>query len=158
MTEKRFKEIISIQKVIDNETGKEYDCLLDDDLLELLNQLDEENKQLKHDATTLIYSNKDYREKNKLLESSNQRLADMADVFESMAQEFDEENTRLRILLNGKRTCSGCKNLCVIVSERSDYWCSRKDEYMNLIDFHEYCDLYEVDTLSLSEKEHKVWD
>lgn len=47
MTEKRFKEIISTQKVIDNHTGKEYDCLLDNDLFELINEIAEENKQLK---------------------------------------------------------------------------------------------------------------
>lgn len=47
MTQKRFTEIISIQKVIDNQTGKEYDCLIDDDLLKLLNELHEENEELK---------------------------------------------------------------------------------------------------------------
>lgn len=47
MIEKRFKEIISTQKVIDNHTGKEYDCLLDNDLFELINEIAEENKQLK---------------------------------------------------------------------------------------------------------------
>ena len=47
MTKKRFTEIISIQKVIDNQTGKEYDCLIDDDLLKLLNELNNENEQLK---------------------------------------------------------------------------------------------------------------
>lgn len=48
MTEnKRFTEIISTQKVIDNQTGKEYDCLIDDELLKLLNELAEENKTLK---------------------------------------------------------------------------------------------------------------
>ena len=47
MTEKRFTEIVSIQKVIDNQTGKEYDCLIDDDLLKLLNELNDENEQLK---------------------------------------------------------------------------------------------------------------
>ena len=43
---KRFTEIVSTQKVIDNLTGKEYHCLIDDDLLELLNKLDEENQRL----------------------------------------------------------------------------------------------------------------
>lgn len=52
MTEKRFKEIISIETVIDNITGKEYKCLLDDDLLDLINELAEENKQLKSKKRT----------------------------------------------------------------------------------------------------------
>ena len=47
MTEKRFKEIVSTQKVIDNKTGKEYDCLLDNDFYDLVNNLAEENEQLK---------------------------------------------------------------------------------------------------------------
>lgn len=47
MTEKRFKEIISTQKVIDTQTGKEYDCLLDNDFYDLVNSLAEENEQLK---------------------------------------------------------------------------------------------------------------
>ena len=47
MTEKRFTEIVSTEKVIDNQTGKEYDCLIDDDLLKLLNELHEENEYYK---------------------------------------------------------------------------------------------------------------
>ena len=49
MTEKkqRFKEIISTQKVIDTVTNKEYDCLLDNDLFELINEIAEENTRLK---------------------------------------------------------------------------------------------------------------
>lgn len=54
MTEnKRFTEIISTQKVIDNLTGKEYNCLIDDDLLELLNELHEENKRLQEENKEL---------------------------------------------------------------------------------------------------------
>ena len=34
-----------------------------------------------------------------------------------------------------KRNCGNCKHLSVIVSQTSDYWCSMKDEYLNLIDF-----------------------
>lgn len=47
MTEKRFKEIISTQKVIDTVTNKEYDCLLDNDFYDLVNSLAEENEQSK---------------------------------------------------------------------------------------------------------------
>ena len=47
MTGKRFKEIISTQKVIDTQTGKEYDCLLDNDFYDLVNKIAEENIQLK---------------------------------------------------------------------------------------------------------------
>ena len=44
---KRFTEIVSTQKVIDNLTGNEYHCLIDDDLLKLLNELHEENQLVK---------------------------------------------------------------------------------------------------------------
>ena len=47
MTEKRFKEIISTQKVIDTQTSKEYDCLLDNDFYDLVNEIAEENERLK---------------------------------------------------------------------------------------------------------------
>ena len=53
MTGKRFKEIISTQKVIDNQTGKEYDCLLDNDFYDLVNSLAEENEQLKKENQAL---------------------------------------------------------------------------------------------------------
>ena len=45
MTKKRFKEIVSTQKIIDTVTNKEYDCLLDNDLFDLINVIAEENKQ-----------------------------------------------------------------------------------------------------------------
>ena len=97
-------------------------------------------------------------EKNKRLKQSIIRIGDMADEYWDRVQELDEENTRLKILLHKKKTCSACKNLKVIVSEQSDYWCSCKNEYLNLNDFCEDCESYEMDNLSLREKEHRVWD
>ena len=47
MTEKRFKEIIITLKVIDTQTSKEYDCLLDNDFYDLVNEIAEENERLK---------------------------------------------------------------------------------------------------------------
>ena len=35
----RFKEIISTQKIVDMETGKEYNGLIDSELLDLMNEL-----------------------------------------------------------------------------------------------------------------------
>lgn len=63
----RFKEIISVQKVIDTKTGKEYNCLLDDELFILLNDLDRKIVSLER----RLY------EKDKLLEKTlevNQNL------------------------------------------------------------------------------------
>lgn len=47
--DKRFTETISTGVVTDNETGKEYKCemRIDDELLELINEIDRENKLLK---------------------------------------------------------------------------------------------------------------
>ena len=47
--DKRFTEVISTGVVIDGETGKEYKCemRIDDELLELINEIDRENKLLK---------------------------------------------------------------------------------------------------------------
>ena len=57
MTEnKRFTEIASTGIVIDNITEKEYNCdmRIDDDFLHLINNLAEENKQLKYENDKLI--------------------------------------------------------------------------------------------------------
>lgn len=50
MTDKRFTETVSTGIVTDNMTGKEFNCdmRIDDKLLELLNNLSDENRQLKH--------------------------------------------------------------------------------------------------------------
>ena len=49
-----------------------------DDIVKLLNELHEENEQLRHDATILIQSNQDYRKENeqlkKQLQSEHQML------------------------------------------------------------------------------------
>ena len=49
MTEKRFKETISTGIVTDTVTGKEYNCeyRVSNDFIELINQLAEENEELK---------------------------------------------------------------------------------------------------------------
>ena len=54
MTEKRFKEIVSTQKIVDNNTGREYDGLIDDELLDIINELAEKNEQLKADNNRLV--------------------------------------------------------------------------------------------------------
>lgn len=42
MMKKRFKEIVSTEKIVDTETGIEYNGLIDDELLDLIN--DKKNK------------------------------------------------------------------------------------------------------------------
>ena len=53
LNEKRFTEIISVEKVIDTETGKEYKCIIDNELLELLNHLHKENEELREENEKL---------------------------------------------------------------------------------------------------------
>ena len=55
MTEKRFKETISTGIVTDTITGKEYNCeyRINDELLELINKIVEENKELKEENEQL---------------------------------------------------------------------------------------------------------
>ena len=43
-------------------------------VVDLLNSLTDENEQLRKDATTLVYSNQDYRHENEHLKSENKRL------------------------------------------------------------------------------------
>ncbi|MBP5421675.1 MAG: hypothetical protein J6Y78_04435 [Paludibacteraceae bacterium] len=49
MTEKRYKDIVSTHRVIDTETGKEYnyEYVIDSELVDLLNEQDNEIKELK---------------------------------------------------------------------------------------------------------------
>ena len=81
MTEKRFKEIISTQKVIDTQTSKEYDCLLDNDLFELINEIAEENIRLKKERNHFERKKTEYltewnksRIQNTELKKDNQEL------------------------------------------------------------------------------------
>lgn len=48
MTEKRFKEIVSVETILDTKTNNEYKPnILSDELLDLINKLAEENEWLK---------------------------------------------------------------------------------------------------------------
>ena len=50
MTEKRFEEIVSIETIKDNKTGKSYaHCLVSDEFFDLINALADENKQLQQE-------------------------------------------------------------------------------------------------------------
>ena len=64
MTEQRFKETVSTGIVTDTITGKEYNCeyRINDELLELINKIDKENRELKSLCKTLIT----YIEKNSI--------------------------------------------------------------------------------------------
>ena len=88
MTEKRFKVnadyLNNLDSIIDNETGIEHDYL---EIEELLNGLNDENKQLKHDATVLICSNQDYRKENEQLKSDNFNLTKTVECLDKTVKE-----------------------------------------------------------------------
>ena len=65
----RFTETLSTGIVTDNITGKEYKCemRIDDDLLKLLNELHEENQQLKK-TLRIIADAKSVRDENSVKE------------------------------------------------------------------------------------------
>lgn len=85
-TKKRFTEIVSTQKVIDNQTGKEYDCLIDDDLLKLLNELHKENEELKAEVYILQDDILNKRVRN--LREENKQLKSEIDGFEELLKSY----------------------------------------------------------------------
>ena len=104
LTEKRFAEIVSVEKVIDNETGKEYKCIIDTELLELLNELYEENQTLKQENKELQFAY-DECSNNKLfsrrkLETENKNLKDENIRLSKDKQLAETEIIRIRQTLN----------------------------------------------------------
>jgi hypothetical protein len=76
MTDKRFTEIVSIGIVTDNVTGKEYNCemRIDDELLELLNELHEENQELKRLVKVTVKDYTDLKQSFDLIDKENEQL------------------------------------------------------------------------------------
>ena len=61
MTEKRFRKVLGL---IEDNDGSLLDLT---EIEEMLNSLNDENEQLKHDSTVLIQANQDYRRENEQL-------------------------------------------------------------------------------------------
>lgn len=51
--EGRFQEIVSTQKIVDTRTGKEYDGMVDVELLRLMNDVDKRNENKKEQIDEL---------------------------------------------------------------------------------------------------------
>lgn len=60
----RFSEIISIQKIVDNVTDKEYNGLVDDEFLILVNKIIDEQQKM---INQLKYKNNELRNVNRML-------------------------------------------------------------------------------------------
>ena len=89
MTTKRFK---SINCGLQGQYIKDDGIILTiDEVIELLNELHEENEQLRHDATILIQSNQDYRKEN---EELKQQLRHCEKFRHAVYQEISKEMTQ----------------------------------------------------------------
>jgi superoxide dismutase len=93
MTTKRFNRVGGYVYDGDKCISHFEDVSHRDDIVKLLNELHEENEQLRHDATILIQSNQDYRKENKQLkfqldECRNHKLFSR--------RELEEENEQLK--------------------------------------------------------------
>ena len=53
--------------------------------------------------------------------------------------------------------CGDCKYYRVIISQMADYWCAKKDLYFHCDTLTQSCSDFEKDTVTLEEKEDKVW-
>ena len=96
-TKKRFtyfKSKIGFGKqgIDDNLKGYTFDFTLDN-VLDCMNDLSEENEQLKKDCTVLIYHNQEYRKENEQLKSTikevTELLSEEVDLFSDKATEHD---------------------------------------------------------------------
>ena len=80
MTAKRFTILYGLDEdpfdwdILDNEKDAIICQYNGTPICELLNELHEENEQLRHDATILIQSNQDYRKENEQLKQDNNAL------------------------------------------------------------------------------------
>lgn len=56
MTDKRFKEIVSTETIVDTVTDKRYIGIVDSSFIELINEISKENEELK--KRTMIFQDK----------------------------------------------------------------------------------------------------
>ena len=88
MTAKRFNRVGGYVYDGDKCISHFEDVTHRDDIVTLLNELHEENKQLRHDATILIQSNQDYRKENEQLKK---QLIDCEKFRHTVFQEISKE-------------------------------------------------------------------
>lgn len=94
MTTKRFTILYGLDEdpfdwdILDNEKDAIICQYNGTPICELLNELHEENEQLRHDATILIQSNQDYRKENEQLK---EQLMDCEKFRHTVFQEISKE-------------------------------------------------------------------
>lgn len=85
MTEERFEYTAyddGTESIYDKKEKKYYYDMQLSNIEELLNDLSDENKELKHDASILVQANKDYRVENEQLKSEIKDLNDVLARYE----------------------------------------------------------------------------
>lgn len=81
MTEKRFKEIVSVETIVDNKTGLHYKpVMLSDDFLDLINKIAKENEHLKNKLKFFYELNKPYGDIIKENEQLKQQLVKYSQI------------------------------------------------------------------------------
>ena len=96
MTAKRFNRVGGYVYDGDKCISHFEDVSHRDDIVKLLNELHEENEQLRHDATILIQSNQDYRKENEQLK---EQLMDCEKFRHTVFQEISKEmNKRFKLI------------------------------------------------------------
>lgn len=86
----RFKEIISTQRIVDTKTNIEYYGLIDDGLFEEINNIAEENEQLKQREKILLAEIDDFQDLLKQVDDKIDYAVSVVDEFcpEQFACEF----------------------------------------------------------------------
>jgi len=104
MTKKRFIETLSTGIVTDTVTGKEYQCemRIDDKLLELLNQIFDENEQLKQENERLCNFNLHMLldEKNKEIKHLNEENEELKEIIEDISDMDKETDIEMQHINN----------------------------------------------------------
>ncbi len=137
MTGKRFR-VHELVKYNYSEIGEYIDenhtdrPLMNNKVCELLNELANENEQLKKDSTVLILANQDYRKENEQLKQDNKILSDYRDwIIEDMLITNDEkarlheENEQLK--------------------KDVEYWKQVASQYSNELNVWEHCKKYKTE-------------
>ena len=149
MTEnKRFTEIVSLETIKDNETEIEYrHCLVTDDFLELVNNLAEENEQLKsrvdylerkiqrERASAMKQHEKwenEIQKENEQLKSDYDLLKIQDDARKQHQKELMKENEQLK---------STIKEVTELLVEEVDVFSEKATEH----DINAYLELKELD-------------
>lgn len=162
MIEKRFTF------VIDNGEDTIYDLSEKGSILEnfieieeMLNNLNNENEQLKHDATVLIQANQDYRRENEQLKKilgflKNDNAEDILNVLNSQENrlwELKQENEQFKQQINKLESqlycpfdsiCIQCTNEYLV--QKGEYYvskCKKGHEQCSKVDV-KYCDDFEL--------------